>query len=81
LKELASIRMMQLANGQPGVKLESTKEFMDLEPIDRATLINAALQLCVMAINAIADDHPEDADDIMERLESMVIEANRKFSH
>lgn len=75
MQELAVIRMIILGNGSPGVQLRSEQAFMDLKPIDRATLLNAALHLCVAAINAIADDHPEEADEIMDRLEEMSIDA------
>ena len=75
MQELAVIRMIILDNGSPGVQLRSEQKFMDLKPIDRATLLNAALHLCVAAINAIADDHPEEADEIMDRLEEMSIDA------
>jgi len=78
LQEMATIRMIILDNGSPGVQLQSEKAFMDLKPIDRATLLNAALHLCVAAINAIADDHPDEADAIMDRLEEMSIEAAKR---
>lgn len=78
LQEVAVIRMFSLADGSPGVRLETEPDFMKMEPIDRATLLNAALHLCVTAINAIADDHPDDADDIMERLAVMSIAPNDK---
>lgn len=67
------IRMFMMSDGAPGVQLQSEDGFLDLEPIKRAVLLNAALQLCVAAINAIADDHPDDADDIMETLAHMSI--------
>ena len=78
MQEMATIRMLMLDNGSPGVQLQSDKAFMDLKPIDRATLLNAALHLCVAAINAIADDHPDEADAIMDRLEEMSIEAAKR---
>lgn len=78
MQEMATIRMIILDNGSPGVQLQSEKAFMDLKPIDRATLLNAALHLCVAAINAIADDHPDEADAIMDRLEEMSIEAAKR---
>ena len=81
MKEMAAIRMLMLDGGNPGVQLHTEKAFMDLKPIDRATLLNAALHLCVAAINAIAEDHPDDADDIMDRLEEMSIEAMNRVTN
>lgn len=78
MQEMATIRMIILDNGSPGVQLQSEKAFINLKPIDRATLLNAALHLCVAAINAIADDHPDEADAIMDRLEEMSIEAAKR---
>jgi uncharacterized protein Yka (UPF0111/DUF47 family) len=73
--------MLELASGAPGVKLEASPEFMGLEPIERATLLNAALQLCTAAINAVIDDNPDDAEDIMDRIGTMEIEANRMVTN
>jgi hypothetical protein len=70
--------MILTAQGNPGVQLEAEEDFMELEPLERATLLNAAVHLCVAAINAIADDYPEDAEDIMERLEEMSIAPSRE---
>lgn len=81
MQEMAVIRMLMLDNGAPGVQLHSDKAFMELEPIERATLLNAALHLCVAAINAIADDHPEDAEEIMDRLEEMSISPNPRVTN
>lgn len=81
MKDLALVRMLELPSGAPGVKLEASPEFMGLEPIERATLLNAALQLCAAAINAVIDDNPDDADDIMDRIGAMEIEANRMVTN
>lgn len=81
MKEMAVIRMLVLDNGNPGVQLHTEKAFMALEPIERATMLNAALHLCVAAINAITEDHPDDADDIMDRLEEMSIEAMNRVTN
>lgn len=81
MRDLALIRMLELASGAPGVKLEASSEFMELEPIERATLLNAALQLCAAAINAVIDDNPDDAEDIMDRIGAMEIEANRMVTN
>lgn len=71
---LARIDMMQLLNGEPGVKLTVEKAFMDLDPVDRCTLLAAAVDLCEMAISAICTDNPDRLDEIMERLAAMSIE-------
>lgn len=81
MQEMAVIRMLMLDNGSPGVQLHSEQAFMKLEPIERATLLNAALHLCVAAINAIAEDHPEDAEEIMDRLEEMSISPNPRVTN
>lgn len=81
MQEMAVIRMLMLDNGNPGVQLHTEKAFMALEPIERATLLNAALHLCVAAINAIADDHPDEAEEIMDRLEEMSISANPRVTN
>lgn len=81
MQEVAVIRMMMMPDGSPGVQLKAEDGFMDLEPIDRATLLNAALHLCVAAINAIADDNPDEADEIMDRLESMSIHPNSRVTN
>lgn len=78
MRDLAVIRMILTSHGHPGVQLEAEEAFMELEPLDRATLLNAAVHLCVAAINAIADDHPDDAEAIMERLEEMSIAPSRE---
>lgn len=79
--DFAVIRMMELSNGQPGVKLETTDAFMELPPIERATFLNAALQLCAMAIGAVIDDHPDEEDEITDRLEAMAIEAQARVTN
>lgn len=81
MKKYAVINLMQTNEGKPGVKIEAEPAFMDLEPIERATLMNAALHLCVMAINAILDDNPDDADEIMERLGDMGISAHPQVTN
>lgn len=79
--DLAVIRMLELPNGLPGVKLEASDAFMELEPLERATMINAALQLCAAALSAIIEDNPDDADDIMDRIGAMEIEPNNKVTN
>lgn len=78
MQEMAVLHMYILSDGAPGVQLQTEDGFLALEPIKRAILLNAALHLCVAAINAIADDHPDDADDIMETLAHMSIAPNKK---
>lgn len=81
MRDLAVIRMLELPSGLPGVKLEASPAFMELEPIERVTLINAALQLCAAAMNAIIEDNPDDADEIMDRIGAMEIEPNKQVTN
>lgn len=81
MREMAIIRMFAMDNGSPGVQLQSEDGFFDMQPMDRAIMLNAALHLCVAAINAIADDHPDDADDIMETLAHMSIAPNKQVQN
>ena len=81
MKRYAIIKMMQTQAGMPGVKLEAEQAFMDLEPIERATLLNAASHLCDMAISAILEDYPDEADEILERLEMMEIAAQPQVTN
>lgn len=73
MKEIASISLLVLKNGEPGVRLSAGDEFMEAAPVDRVSLLVAAIQLCGAAITAICDDNPDDKAEIMEVMESMTI--------
>lgn len=73
MKEIANISLLVLSNGEPGVKLTAGNEFMDAAPMDRASFLVAAIQLCGAAITAICNDNPDDKAEIMEAMESMTI--------
>lgn len=78
MRSLAVVRMMELPDGSPGVKIEASDEFMELEPVERATFFNAALQLCAVALDAIINDNPDYEDEIMDQIDAMEIQPSKK---
>ena len=81
MKKYAVINLMQTKTGMPSVKIDAEQCFMDLEPLERATLLHAAAQLCGIAIGAIIQDNPDDEDEIIERLEIMELDAQREVAN
>jgi len=73
VKEVASISMLILPNGEPGVRLSASPEFLGATAAQRATLLCAAIQLCGAAVAALYNDYPDEMDDITEVMENMAI--------
>lgn len=73
MKEVASISMLILSNGEPGVKLSASPEFTEATAAQRVTLLCAAIQLCGAAVAALYNDHPDEMDEIAEVMENMAI--------
>lgn len=72
---LARIDILRLSNDTaPGVKLTALPEFMDMTPLQKAAMIGAVIHLCGAAIDALINDHPDDADIIREMLQNLSIE-------
>jgi hypothetical protein len=70
---VARIDMFRFHDGDPGVRLSADQSFMDLDPVDRCTLLAAVMHLCTMSISAICADHPDSEDEIRERVEGLSI--------
>jgi hypothetical protein len=78
---IAVINMMEMPGGEPGVQFSASPEFLALGPVEKSMYIAAVLQLCGMAMSAICDDHPDVADEIMERFGSVDLElASRRMN-
>jgi len=76
---LARIDIVKLPDETaPGVKLTALREFMDLPPVQRAVMIGAVMCLCSEAIDAIVNDHPDDAEMIREVLQDLSIEPSNE---
>jgi len=73
MRQMASVDMLLNSKDEPGVKITASNDFMELEPIQRVSLLVAAVQLCGVAISAIITDNPDDELDIRELLESVEI--------
>jgi hypothetical protein len=73
-EHIASINMLTMPTGEPGVQFAASPEFLALGPVEKCMYIAAVLQLCGMAMSAICDDHPDVADEIMERFGSVDLE-------
>ena len=72
---LARIDILRLGSDMvPGVKLTALQEFMDMTPLQRAVMIGAVIHLCGAAIDAIISDNPDDAGEIREVLDALIIE-------
>ncbi len=71
---IATLEILQLALGQPGVRLCASDEFLDIPPPYRAVLLAAVIQVCEAAIEAICQDHPDDEDEIRETLSAVMVE-------
>lgn len=72
---LARIDILRLGSDMaPGVKLTALQEFMDMTPLQRAVMIGAVIHLCGAAIDAIINDNPNDAGEIREVLDALIIE-------
>lgn len=72
---LARIDILRLGRDMaPGVKLTALNAFMDLPPLQRAIMIGAVIHLCGAAIDAIISDNPDDAGEIREVLDALIIE-------
>lgn len=63
---LATIDLVHVFDGNPGVKLNSTPEFDKLEPLEKVKFISAVSQLCAMAVSAICADNPDMEDEIID---------------
>lgn len=64
VQEVATIGLMLLPNGEPGVRFNGTHEFGEAPTVVRVALLIAAIQLCAAAITAICDDNPDDSPDV-----------------
>ena len=64
MQEVATIGLMLLPNGEPGVRFNGTHEFGEAPTVVRVALLIAAIQLCGAAITAICDDNPDDSPDV-----------------
>lgn len=72
---LAHIDILRMSNDTaPGVKLTALQEFKDMTPLQRAVMIAAVIHLCGAAIDAIINDHPDEARTIRDVLEHLSIE-------
>lgn len=73
MREVATISMLILANGDPGVKMSAGSDFMDVTPLERISLLMAAAKLCGAAMVAICEDNPNDKIDLEEILNFLTI--------
>lgn len=73
MREVASIAMLILGNGDPGVRLSAGDDFMDLGPSARVALLMAVVQLCGAAMVSICADNPDEGIDLEEIMEAMTI--------
>lgn len=73
MKEVATIGLLILPGGEPGVRFNGGDGLMDVPPITRVALLIAAIQLCGAAITAICDDHPDDFLDIESMMDAITI--------
>ena len=65
MQEVASISLIILPNGEPGVKFNGSEAFgCQIPTITRVALLIAAIQLCGAAINSICEENPDDSPDI-----------------
>lgn len=64
MKEVATIGLILLPNGEPGVRFNGTPEFGEGPTLLRIALLIAAIQLCGAAINAICEENPDDCPDV-----------------
>lgn len=69
MKTVATVEMIVTDKDLPGVRIQATEEFLDMEPIERVSLLIAAVKLCGAAISAVVADNPEYESEIWEYLD------------
>ena len=73
MQEVATIGLMLLPNGEPGVRFNGTYEFNDAPTVVRVALLIAAIQLCGAAITAICEENPDDSPDVDKMMNAITI--------
>ena len=73
MKEVATVSLMVLPSGEPGVRFNGTPDFVDAPPMIRVALLIAAIQLCSAVIGAICEDNPDDSLDIEAMMNAITI--------
>lgn len=71
MQEYARVNLLLNTDGTPCVQFESSERFASMEPLEKVTMVNAALQICGMIIQALMADHPDEADAMAARLDAM----------
>ena len=72
--EYAKVNMFLDHDRTPCVQLESTDQFKAMSPLEKVTMLHSSVQLCVAAVQAILDDHPDERGIMIERIQAMSIE-------
>ena len=73
MQEVATIGLMMLPGGEPGVRFSGTYEFNDAPTIVRVAQLIAAIQLCGAAITAICEENPDDSPDVDKMMNAITI--------
>lgn len=73
VKEVASISLIILPDGKPGVKINAGPDFVEAGTLEKVSLLCAAIQLCGAAISAIYNDNPGEVEAIADLMASMTI--------
>lgn len=78
MQEVATIGLIVLPNGEPGVKFSGSEQFANIPTITKIALLIAAVQLCSAAIISICEDNPDDEVDIDAMMEAVTIYPSRQ---
>lgn len=73
MREVATIGLMMLPNGDPGVRFNGSLYFGDVPVVTKIALLIAAIQLCGAAINSICEENPDDNVDIEAMMNAVTI--------
>ncbi len=73
MQEVATIGLMILPGGEPGVRFNGTYEFSDAPTVVRVALLIAAIQLCGATITAICEENPDDSPDVDKMMNAITI--------
>ncbi len=73
MQAVATIGLMILPGGEPGVRFNGTYEFSGAPTVVRVALLIAAIQLCGAAITAICEENPDDSPDVDELMSAITI--------
>jgi len=73
VQEVATIGLIVLPSGEPGVRFNGSIQFAEAPVITRIALLIAAIQLCGAAINSICEDNPDDSVDIEAMMNAVTI--------